>query len=61
MADATGLQFTLALAGVDSAGLAVIDFTLEEALSAPFSLTVRFASRDGSLSATEILDRPVTL
>ncbi|MCE8027055.1 hypothetical protein HOP59_23280, partial [Halomonas sp. MCCC 1A11058] len=53
MADATGLQFTLDLAGVDSAELAVIDFTLEEALSQPFHLEVRFASRDGSLSATE--------
>ncbi|MCE8053797.1 type VI secretion system tip protein VgrG [Halomonas daqingensis] len=61
MADATGLQFTLDLAGVDSAELAVIDFTLEEALSQPFHLEVRFASRDGSLSATELLDRPVSL
>ncbi|NIC06406.1 type VI secretion system tip protein TssI/VgrG [Billgrantia bachuensis] len=56
-----GLQFTLELAGAEAADLAVIDFTLEEALSAPFTLTVRFASRDGSLSATDILDRPVTL
>ncbi|MCE8030549.1 type VI secretion system tip protein VgrG [Halomonas daqingensis] len=61
MADRTGLQFTLDLAGVDSAELAVIDFTLEEALSQPFHLEVRFASRDGSLSATELLDRPVSL
>ncbi|MGQ4880049.1 type VI secretion system Vgr family protein [Billgrantia sp. LNSP4103-1] len=61
MADATGLQFTLELAGADSAELAVVDFTLEEALSQPFALKVRFASRDGSLSATELLDRPVSL
>ncbi|QTP55291.1 type VI secretion system tip protein VgrG [Billgrantia sulfidoxydans] len=61
MADATGLQFTLQLAGADSADLAVIDFTLEEALSEPFTLTLRFASRDGSLTASDILDRPVTL
>ncbi|MBA2778001.1 type VI secretion system Vgr family protein [Billgrantia kenyensis] len=61
MADRTGLQFTLDLAGVDSAELAVIDFTLEEALSQPFHLKVRFASRNGSLSATELLDRPVSL
>ncbi|MCE8035097.1 type VI secretion system tip protein VgrG [Billgrantia tianxiuensis] len=61
MANQTGLQFTLALAGAETAELAVIDFTLEEALSAPFTLTLRFASRDGSLSATELLDRPVSL
>jgi type VI secretion system secreted protein VgrG len=61
MADRTGLQFTLDLAGVDSAELAVIDFTLEEALSQPFHLEVRFASRDAGLSATELLDRPVSL
>ncbi|NIC39093.1 type VI secretion system tip protein VgrG [Halomonas desiderata] len=61
MRDATGWQFTLALAGVDSAELAVIDFTLEEALSAPFTLTLRFASRNGRLAATELLDRPVSL
>ncbi|QOR39130.1 type VI secretion system tip protein VgrG [Billgrantia diversa] len=61
MADATGLQFTLELAGAGAADLAVVDFSLEEALSAPFTLTVRFASRDGSLSASTLLDRPVTL
>ncbi|MBW6393524.1 type VI secretion system Vgr family protein [Billgrantia antri] len=61
MAAETGLQFTLALAGADSADLAVVDFTLEEALSAPFTLTLRFASRDGSLAASDILDRPVSL
>ncbi|MDX5375949.1 MAG: type VI secretion system tip protein VgrG, partial [Halomonas sp.] len=56
-----GLQFTLQLAGADSADLAVVDFTLEEALSQPFTLTLRFASRDGSLAASDILDRPVSL
>ncbi|QTP57331.1 type VI secretion system tip protein VgrG [Billgrantia antri] len=61
MANQTGLQFTLELAGADSADLAVIDFTLEEALSAPFTLTLRFASRNGSLAASDILDRPVSL
>ncbi|WP_104203338.1 type VI secretion system Vgr family protein [Billgrantia saliphila] len=61
MALETGLQFTLQLAGADDLDLAVIDFTLEEALSAPFTLRVRFASRDGGLAATEVLDRPATL
>ncbi|MCE8015494.1 type VI secretion system tip protein VgrG [Halomonas sp. MCCC 1A17488] len=59
MADASGWQFTLALAGADD--LAVVEFTHKEALSQPFELTVRFASRDGSLSATDILDREATL
>ncbi|QTP59394.1 type VI secretion system tip protein VgrG [Billgrantia antri] len=59
MADASGWQFTLALAGADD--LAVIEFTHKEALSQPFELTVRFASRDGSLSASDILDREATL
>ncbi|MGR2736894.1 type VI secretion system tip protein TssI/VgrG [Billgrantia sp. Q4P2] len=59
MADASGWQFTLALPGADD--LAVIEFTHREELSAPFELTVHFASRDGSLSATDILDREATL
>src|SRR5690554_6028801 len=56
-----GLQFTLELTGTEAADLAVVDFTLDEALSAPFTLKVRFASRDATLSARELLDRPVTL
>ncbi|MCE8031628.1 type VI secretion system tip protein VgrG [Billgrantia tianxiuensis] len=59
MADAHGWQFTLALAGAED--LAVIEFTHKEALSQPFELSVRFASRDGRLSATDILDREATL
>ncbi|MCC5881850.1 MAG: type VI secretion system tip protein VgrG, partial [Halomonas sp.] len=59
MAQATGLQFTLSLSGTED--LAVIEFTHRERLSAPFELSVRFASRDGSLSARDILDREATL
>ncbi|TFH85855.1 type VI secretion system tip protein VgrG [Billgrantia azerbaijanica] len=65
MTDRTGLQFTLSLAGVSSergkADLAVIDFTHEEALSSPFYLRVRFASRAGDLSPAALLDRPANL
>src|SRR5690554_5286502 len=61
MANGSGLQFTLELGGAEATDLAVIDFTLEEALSASFTLKVRFASRDATLSARELLDRPVTL
>ncbi|WP_224750348.1 type VI secretion system tip protein TssI/VgrG, partial [Halomonas sp. ML-15] len=59
MASASGLQFTLGLPGVED--VAVIDFTHRERLSAPFELSVRFASRDGGLSASDILDREATL
>ncbi|MBD3895967.1 type VI secretion system tip protein VgrG [Halomonas sp. ML-15] len=59
MASASGLQFTLGLPGVED--VAVIDFTHRERLSAPFELSVRFASRDGGLSAGDILDREATL
>ncbi|UYG07656.1 type VI secretion system Vgr family protein [Halomonas sp. M4R1S46] len=60
-----GLHFTLSLAGVTreagEAEPAVIDFTLEEALSAPFHLRVRFASRAADLSPEALLDRPASL
>ncbi|SDM76986.1 type VI secretion system secreted protein VgrG, partial [Franzmannia pantelleriensis] len=61
MAHATGLQFTLALASDDALDLAVLDFTLEESLSAPFRLAVEFASRDPDLSPEAFLDRELTL
>ncbi|RTR03356.1 type VI secretion system Vgr family protein [Halomonas nitroreducens] len=61
MTQANGLQFTLSLAGAGEAELAVIDFTHEEALSAPFHLRVRFASRAGDLSPEALLDRPASL
>ncbi|MBA2781193.1 type VI secretion system tip protein VgrG, partial [Halomonas kenyensis] len=59
MALVTGLRFSLTLAEVED--LAVIEFTHRERLSAPFELSVRFASRNGSLSARDILDREATL
>ncbi|MBH8580700.1 contractile injection system protein, VgrG/Pvc8 family, partial [Bisbaumannia pacifica] len=59
MADATGLQFTLSLAGIP--GLAVVDFTHREALSAPFTLTLTVASRDPDLGPAEVLERNATL
>ncbi|MBF8224180.1 type VI secretion system Vgr family protein [Halomonas sp. 328] len=61
MADSTGLQFTLTLAGAADLDLAVLDFTLDEALSAPFRLTLQVASRDGELSAEAFLDREASL
>ncbi|GAA0560387.1 type VI secretion system Vgr family protein [Halomonas salifodinae] len=61
MANSTGLQFTLSLAGADDLDLAVLDFTLDEALSAPFRLSLQFASRDGELAAEAFLDREASL
>ncbi|EPC02087.1 hypothetical protein L861_04850, partial [Litchfieldella anticariensis FP35 = DSM 16096] len=61
MANQTGLQFTLTLAGQPALDLAVVDFTFEEALSAPFHLRGAFASRDGGLSPTDWLERELTL
>ncbi|RTR01905.1 type VI secretion system Vgr family protein [Halomonas nitroreducens] len=61
MADRSGLQFTLSLTGADEVDLAVVDFTHEEALSAPFHLRVRFASRSPDLSPEALLDRPASL
>ncbi|MBF8223787.1 type VI secretion system Vgr family protein [Halomonas sp. 328] len=61
MAHASGLHFTLTLAGADDLDLAVLDFTLDEALSAPFRLTLQVASRDGELSAEAFLDREASL
>ncbi|MGC3873626.1 type VI secretion system Vgr family protein [Halomonas sp. GXIMD04776] len=65
MASPTGLQFTLSRSsGPNNDGAddpAVIDFHLEETLSTPFDLTVNFASRQHDLSASDWLDREVTL
>lgn len=59
MANGNGLFFTLTLPGVDD--VAVVDFSHREALSAPFELTLNFASRNGQLNAAELLDRDATL
>ncbi|MGQ7261636.1 type VI secretion system Vgr family protein [Vreelandella sp. V005] len=59
MALSTGLHFTVTLPGVDE--IAVIDFTLREALSQPFELLLNLASRYGNLDATELLDREASL
>ncbi|MFC3284158.1 type VI secretion system Vgr family protein [Litchfieldella rifensis] len=61
MANRTGLQFTLALAGHDALDLAVVDFRLEEALSQPFHLRIDVASRDPDLAPDAFLDRELTL
>ncbi|MCE9681865.1 type VI secretion system tip protein TssI/VgrG, partial [Halomonas alkalisoli] len=61
MANQTGLQFTLALAGADDLDLAVVDFTLTEALSRPFHLAVNLASRDPDLAPEAFLDRELSL
>ncbi len=61
MAGSHGLAFTLARDGAEGLDLAVVSFTLEEALSRPFELSVAFASRDGSMTAKDWLDVSATL
>ncbi|MBZ0330844.1 type VI secretion system tip protein VgrG [Halomonas sp. ANAO-440] len=61
MANQTGLQYTLALAGADDLDLAVVDFTLTEALSQPFHLAINLASRDPVLAPEAFLDRELSL
>ncbi len=65
MVSSTGLQFTLQRASGANDDTtdapAVIDFHLEETLSTPFALTVNFASRQHDLSASDWLDREVSL
>ncbi|EGP20865.1 rhs element Vgr protein, partial [Halomonas sp. TD01] len=51
MAQGTGLQFTLSLPGARDT--AVVRFTHREALSAPFLLSVEFASRTHDLSPSD--------
>ena len=55
----TGLQFTLTLPGAND--IAVVRFTHREALSAPFTLAVDFASRTHDLSSADCLDQEATL
>ena len=59
MVHATGLQFTLALPGVNDA--AVIDFTHRETLSQPFELILNLASHHSDLAASALLDREACL
>ncbi|MBZ0328735.1 type VI secretion system tip protein VgrG [Halomonas sp. ANAO-440] len=59
MANATGLQFTLTLPGAND--VTVVDFTLTEALSQPFHLSVNLTSRDPDLDPADHLDRDATL
>ena len=58
---AQGWHFTLSLVGGESLDLAVVDFQLDEALSAPFTLKVEAASRRGDLSSSDLLERGASL
>ncbi|WP_281285702.1 contractile injection system protein, VgrG/Pvc8 family, partial [Halomonas halmophila] len=58
---AKGWHFTLSLAGGGSLDLAVVDFQLDEALSAPFTLEVEAASRRGDLSSSDLLELGASL
>ena len=61
MANSTGLQFTVSFDGGTDQGLAVVDFALEEALSAPFTLRLALASPRPDIQAAELLEHPCEL
>ncbi|MDT8893305.1 type VI secretion system tip protein TssI/VgrG [Halomonas sp. I1] len=61
MANPNRLHFTLSLAGGDGLDLAVVDFRLDEALSAPFTLEVEAASRRPDLNPGDLLESEATL
>ncbi|EPC03976.1 hypothetical protein L861_01350 [Litchfieldella anticariensis FP35 = DSM 16096] len=62
MANPPGLQFTLSMDGAEEGtDLAVIDFTLDDSLSKPFTLSVNFASHQDDLDPAVFLDREAGL
>jgi type VI secretion system secreted protein VgrG len=57
----SGLQFTLTLDTLPDAGLVVVSFTGQEALSEPFALQLECASLDAELPLPELLNSQGTL
>ena len=57
----SGLQFTLTLDALPDAGLVVVSFTGQEALSEPFALQLECASLDAELPLAELLNSQGTL
>ncbi|MFD0710013.1 type VI secretion system tip protein VgrG, partial [Photorhabdus akhurstii subsp. bharatensis] len=58
---AGGLQFTLTAGGLPPRTFVVAGFTLREALSTPFTLTVSLASADPAIDFAAVLDKSATL
>ena len=60
-ASRTGLQFTLAVSGLPPETFAVVDFSLDEAFSAPFTLRTKLVSSLQTIGFDAVLDKTATL
>lgn len=60
-AQPSGLQFTLTAAGLPPQTFVVVDFSLSEMLSSPFTLNVGLASADPAIDFAAVLDADATL
>lgn len=61
IAGKAGLRFTLTVDGLDPHTFVVVDFTLEEALSAPWQLDINLAAADPAVRFEDVLDNTATL
>ncbi|NRN29951.1 hypothetical protein, partial [Photorhabdus heterorhabditis] len=60
MAD-SGLVFTLTVGNLPAQTFAVVEFTLNEALSTPFSLDTTLTSANPDIDFKDVLDNSATL
>ncbi|NRN30844.1 hypothetical protein, partial [Photorhabdus heterorhabditis] len=60
MAD-SGLVFTLTVGNLPAQTFAVVEFTLNEALSTPFSLDATLTSANPDIDFKDVLDNSATL
>ncbi|HHA2248437.1 TPA: type VI secretion system tip protein VgrG [Enterobacter ludwigii] len=61
MADGTGLQFTVKVGELSSSTFAVVEFELDEALNAPFTLALKLASPQTEIDFADVLDQSCEL
>ncbi len=61
MADGTGLQFTVKVGELSSSTFAVVEFELDEALNAPFTLALKLASPQTEIDFFKVLDQSCEL
>ncbi len=61
MLNATGLHYSVKVAGLPQSTFVVYSFHLTETLSAPFSLELNLFSEDSSIEADDIIDQSIVL